>query len=505
MVTHAFQPAGDHARRLSASKLTCRRIPGILFGVRAPSAPARTPCAFHFGTMIRSLPLAASVLAGCLAVPSAGQGEPAAAPPKPAPASSTSAESGPPALSVDEAVLSALRQSPALQIARHERNVGLIGADRNRPGFRPEVNATASQILRSPRVDLPGRPDEVVLPNSSSRVEIDVRQPLYQFGVGGAAGRRATAMANAARMDYRKAELDLVLQVREAVVGLARSQAMAEVARRGRELAKEHVRITREQKERGFQADVDVLEAERQDAEAESGLLQAENGIRLARANVNRVLGRDIDAPLAVAPLGTLPPAPPPLRELLSQAVRQRPEAGALRHNIEAAEEGIKLAKAAGKPRIDLEAAYALQTPTALIPSSGISAGFSITAPLFDGGVRQHTVREAEERVGQLKSARAALEQGIALELETQRFAMDEARARAAVAERGVAAAEKAYEITRLRMELGRAVQVEVLNARLGLQRSLADRASAEFDLRLAEYRLQRALGEGPTLEPAGR
>jgi len=168
---------------------------------------------------------------------------------------------------------------------------------------------------------------------------------------------------------------------------------------------------------------------------------------------------------------------------------------------MQAAEAGVKLARASNQPRVDLEASYALQTRTALVPRSGLAGGLSITAPLFNGAVRRFTTREAEERLAQLRSGLAAAEAGVALELEQQRLAMQEARKRLELTDIAVAHAEKAFEITRLKMERGHAIQLEVLSTRQALQRALGDRAAAENDLRLARARLDRALGEGPSVE----
>src|SRR5690348_3387997 len=110
--------------------------------------------------MIQRRSFSAAVVASCLALPAIG-------------APSDSAES---TLTQDAAIQLALRGSITLQIARHELHVGLIEADRARPAFRPEVTASASQVFRTPRVDLPGRADEVVLPNSISRFEVGVKQ-----------------------------------------------------------------------------------------------------------------------------------------------------------------------------------------------------------------------------------------------------------------------------------------------------------------------------------------
>lgn len=399
-------------------------------------------------------------------------------------------------LSMDEAVTMALRQSPTLEVARRQRNVALIGSDRDRPAFRPEVNATASQVLRTPRVDLPGRPDDVVLPNSHSRLEIGVKQPLFQFGVGSAPELRANAMAAAARSGYRKAELDTARDVQEAFLVTRRTALLLQVAERGAALAHEQVELTRLLRDRGLLADVDLLDAERLEAEAESHRLQAENGQALARANLNRLMGRPVDTSFSLGEAGDLPAEPAPLQALVARASAQRPELAMLRHNREAAEAGIKLAKAAGKPRVSLEAGYALQTETALTPRSGLFGGLSITAPLFNSAVQRFTVREAEERLGQLKGALEEAEQGVALEIEQQRLAMQEARTRRTLAERGIAAAEAAYTITRYKLERGQITQIEVQNARLGLERALSDRAEAEHALRIAHVRLLRAVGE---------
>jgi outer membrane protein TolC len=434
-----------------------------------------------------------SALAGLLFMPALMAGQ-AADPPR-----------GDAFLSQDEAVMMALRQNPTLEVARRERNVALLDADRAKPGFHPEVIATASQYVRAPRVDLPGKADEVVLPNSVSKLEIGVRQPIYQFGAGSAPATRAQAMAGAARTDYRKAELDTVLEVREAYLSVMRAESMLGVAERAKSLAAANTELTKLLESKGLQATVDVLESQRAESEADSRLLQARNGVDLAAANLNRVLGREIDAQVALQPgdREVLPAEPAPLAELASRAMANRPEAASLRHNIAAAEAGTKLAKAAGLPRVNLEAAYALQTETALVPRSGVAAGVSITLPLFNGVVQRQTVYEAQERLAQLKSALKALEQGITLEVQQQRLAMQEARGRMDVADRTIAAAEKAYDITKARLELGRAIQVEVLNARLNLEKALSDRTAAVADLRIAAARLQRALGEGPTLEEA--
>ena len=163
-----------------------------------------------------------------------------------------------------------------------------------------------------------------------------------------------------------------------------------------------------------------------------------------------------------------------------------------------------------GERRIFSGVSFSLAAGEALIVTGRNGAGKSTLLDLLAGrlhpaagrvalsGAGDRTLAECLHYVGHrdaLKSALTAREGGVALEIERQRLAMQEARARMEVAGRAVAAAEKAYEITRAKLELGRAIQVEVESARLALERALGDRATAENDLRLARARLERAVG----------
>lgn len=398
-------------------------------------------------------------------------------------------------LDMTAAVALAVRDNPALKAARHELAAALARAGRDRPGFRPEVVVEGSQFVRTPRVDLPGRRDEVVLPNALSKVELLLRQPLFQFGAGGAPGARAAAMEAAARAEYQRAELDLALEAREAFLRVHWAVSQEAVAEEGLALARTQVALTRTLIAGGLQADVDLLDAQRSEAEAEAAAVLARNGTHLARADFNRVLGRPLETPVELEPAAAPPPAPEPLADLTPGALERRPETAALRHQIRAGEAGIRLAKAARLPRVDLEAAYALQTETALVPRSGVAAGVTVRVPVFNGAVDRHTVREAEERVAQLRAALAAREQAVALEIEQQRLAWTAASARLEAARRAVGFAAKAHEISLLRLERGRATQIEAAGARLALVRARAEAATAEHELRLAGVRLQRALG----------
>src|SRR5207237_654735 len=77
----------------------------------------------------------------------------------------------------------------------------------------------------------------------------------------------------------------------------------------------------------------------------------------LAAAALNRLIGRPLGQPLAVAPVEE-PGLPPPEPEALA-AAEQRPDVRALAAQAAVAEEGAKLARAQAAPSVNLTAGYA--------------------------------------------------------------------------------------------------------------------------------------------------
>ena len=124
------------------------------------------------------------------------------------------------------------------------------------------------------------------------------------------------------------------------------------------------------------------------------------------------------------------------------------------------------------------------------------TVGIGFQWRLFDSG-------QLEARTGALRSrARAAkqrlvdLRSSVALEVETAFYNRDEAAARIHAAATAVAQAEENIRIARELYSSGLGTNNQVLDAETLRVISLTNRDDAGFDLLVAQYRLQRALGE---------
>lgn len=383
-----------------------------------------------------------------------------------------------------------------MRAARFEAQAAQTQTDRERPRARPTLTAQAQGALQGPRVTFPRGTggDATVLPERYGRVELMLEQLLYRPGLG-AARERYGAQTQAHAWERRRTENDVIWEARRAYFQLLTAQAMEEVARGGVEMAQRHLRWTRDMLEAGLSAERDVKASEADLAEAEQGAIKAENGLALARANLNRVLGRAPDAPLTTAP----PPPPPDLPHSLAASVTlalaRRPEIRLLEENLRAARAGAALAGAQAQPTLSARATAVRQTPSAFADENYYAASLVLTWNLLDAGRTRADVQEAKARVGQMEALLEEAKLGIRVEVEKAWRDMREAKARLEAAERQVAAAEAAREVSELRYQVRAATQLEVSGALFQALKARANRAQALFDLHLASADYAHATG----------
>jgi outer membrane protein len=401
-----------------------------------------------------------------------------------------------PALSITDAVRVALQNSPKLRAARMEAQANQAQVERERPVARPDVTLQAEGRLQGPRITFPkaGDGDVTVVPEQYGEVRLTLEQILYRAGLG-AARERYAAQTRGNAWDVLRAQNDLIQEVRKAYFSLLNAQTMADVARGGAELARKQLDQTRLMLEAGTASERDVKAGDADLAEAEQGAIRAENGVALARANLNRVMGRDPSIPVTTATPPPLPEVPSDLQAGITQALQRRPEIKQFEDNLRGARAGVSLARSQSSPTLSARATTATQTPSAFARSHYYAAGLVVTWSPFDTGKVRADVQEAEAQVGRLAALLEEAKIGIRLNVEKAMRDMQEAKSRIATAERQVAAAEAALEVSQLRYQAGSAIQLEVSGSLFKVIQARSNRAQALFDLHQASADYAHATG----------
>lgn len=287
----------------------------------------------------------------------------------------------------------------------------------------PEVAAAALETEAAlARVDAAGRlPDPTFstefrdmtrqrsspLPDELARVEYRIEQEFPLWGKLGLQEDVARAKAGAARQTQRATELEVAARIKTV---FAARYAAFESWRLTRDLSKMVATLadaTQSRYAQGLGEQEDVIRAEVEKTRLRTEMLRFEADQRQTAAQLNALLDRPADAPLA-APLSLrpIPEQASTLPDLLDQGRRDNPAIGAAQSQVAAAEGDRALVERSWYPDVTLGATF-----QQFVDQSGRSPGYEALigakVPL-QWGLREAWEREAAANLAAARRRRDA-------------------------------------------------------------------------------------------------
>ena len=311
------------------------------------------------------------------------------------------------------------------------------------------------------------------------------------------------ALANA-RVEI--AQRGLVLTVTRNYYTFLTSQRKYGTAQQSVQQAQRFLEITQQQENAGQAAHSDVVKAQIQYEQQRQAFQEATLGVDNARLNLAVLLFPDFNENFNVVDDLDSAQALPPFPEIQSMAAEANPELRAAQAALRQASFDVRVAKNAFLPAIAIDAVYgieanafAVRSRAAAFPEAGVlpNLGFFITAnftlPVFDWGIRQSKVRQAETRERQSQVELTQTQRVLLANLYL--YYNESLTARAAVdVSRGAAElATESLRLVNLRYQAGESTALEVVDA----QKTLVDTHNAYDD---AQTRYRVALSQLQTL-----
>ncbi|MCZ6493423.1 MAG: TolC family protein, partial [Planctomycetota bacterium] len=187
------------------------------------------------------------------------------------------------------------------------------------------------------------------------------------------------------------------------------------------------------------------------------------------------------------------------------QALIQRPDLIALRHQVQAQKAAIGIAGSRLGPQVDLKASYRGVT--------GVDDGTTkddamlfveFRIPLYEGGVLRARKRKALLQLRETEQRLRAAERGALGELERAVLDLKASEPRIQAARRAVQLAEESLRVEREKFAQGRGTSNDLLLAEGALLRARTELAVALADSQIALAALNFALGEDPVSVAGG-
>lgn len=423
-------------------------------------------------------------------------------------------------LTPDESVRLGLERSARVRAAEAEAAEARARWREVRAGLLPAVRVQGSYTrldgdIPDAEFTLPGLDTTfTLLPIERDRyhTEVSVEQPLFAGGRLRAGVRSAERAAAAAEWAETGARADAALDVRSAYWTLHGALAALEATDAALAQVEEHLREMQRRYEEGAVLRSELLAAQTRRSEVQLERVESDNAVRVARLELNRLLG--LPAGTEVVPavaVGDGPPEPPARLPAgagseedaaAEEVVAARPELRALTERVAALRAQEAAARGGRLPELAFVGRYIYARPNPYVFTEQgafrgtLEAGVSVRWSVWEGGARAARVAQAGERV---RAAEARLEEArelAAVDVSRQYLEVRRAAEAVAVAVEHVEHATEALRVTRQQFAEGVALSAQVLEAEAAYRQARARHARARAEDAIARATLLRALGE---------
>lgn len=331
----------------------------------------------------------------------------------------------------------------------------------------------------------------------SGRTNFDM--VLYNFGKREGTVQSARNNLEASLSNFRTAEDDIILAVREAYFGHLQAQALVKVRE---ETVKDRELLVRRAQgfyEVGTRPKIDVARAESNLFNARADLIAAQNGVRLAWATLKNAMGAPDFPEQPLAEERAITPVTVTLLQARDAAFSARPELKGFEAQRKAQDQRIAVARRNHLPDILFHADYGRQNSNReanILPLQPVwTVQFRLNIPIFDGFRTTHKIEEELRNYYSVRAQEEEKKQQIALEVEQSYLRLIETQERIKATEAAVRAAKENLDLANGRYQVGVGSIIEITEAQTLYTDAQTNYIRVLYDYKIAEAQLTRAMG----------
>jgi outer membrane protein len=414
--------------------------------------------------------------------------------------SSTGSSSSEDILTIEQCIEIALKNSYEIAIGRGSLNKAEIDLKDAKAARLPELDLTGGYNLNDTYSRLEWDENHYDLALSASITPYNGARTRINVG-------KSQALLDSAKENYRLTEITLVLEVINKYYNLFEASELLKLKRESLSQKKKHLEFAEAQFTLGLVPKADILKAGVEVANAEVELLQAEGNLELARAELNDVMGIDLENPTKIKPIAFTKEEPIDFTTCLKEALTNRPEILQQEAHLTINQYNLKLAQKDRLPSFAITGTYNVYADklTGSRSDSGnwdestdwaIGIGFSF--PLFEGGIRSRALQTATIDLNEAELNYLELKKEINLEVKLAHLNLATAFKKIELTEKQVKSAEVNYNAALGRYKIGIASITEVIDAELALSNSKVNHIQALYEYLLAQAVLKKNMGKFP-------
>jgi len=411
-------------------------------------------------------------------------------------------------LTLEQSIAIALERSPLFHSAQAEITRTDFLQKSARADFFPKLTTgyNFTQLNEPPHSNVPAYgsvPAHTVTtgPLHTYVWDVTVEQPLFTGWSITATHQLAKLGFDIAKVQEIQAKLDLVKNVKVGYFALLKAEKILGVAIQTEKQVGEHYKVAQSFFEVGIIPKNDLLQSEVQFAQAKQGLIQADNGVSIAKSTFNTILRRDVKEPVEVVDILSYTPSTEALDDCIHLAYLNRPELKEMALKTEEARKQITLAKSPFYPSLSLQLYYAKQgdTPdvhgTSFQDEESWNIFTSLNWTLWEWGKTYYSVNASKIGLIQAEDAQVQVRDAVSLEVKNAFLKLQESEKNIKVTVTAIDSAEENFRLNEARYKEQIATTTDVMDAQTLLTQAQINYYNALSDYNIARAQLERAMG----------
>jgi outer membrane protein len=411
--------------------------------------------------------------------------------------------SSPRVVSLEEAQRLALERQPQLRAAHGSTQAAQGRVEQSRSPLLPQLSASAdyerttqNYLFRPGGIQRPGQTtswSSVGFTDSA----ITLTQLLWDFGQSSNRWRSAEASARSAGDQERTTRQQTILGVRTAFFNAVAFKELLAVARETLANQRNHLLQIEGFVRAGTRPFIDLSQARADFANAEVQVVNADNAYQRSKLLLNQAMGVEGQIDYDV-PSEALPPQPGEdgaLEPLLQIALQARPEVASATEQVKAQQLLIRSARGSYAPSVSV---WASGVQTAATGSGYVgwdaAVGVSLTWNLFQGGLTNGMVHEAEGNLATAAAQLDVLRQQVRVDVDQALLAIRAAKAAVSSSRNALTAARQRLSLAEGRYRNGSGSVIELGDAQIAAANAAAQVVQTDFQLSTARAQFVFAL-----------
>ena len=413
------------------------------------------------------------------------------------------------ALNLDDIIEIALARSPGLQAARHQVEASDSGVAIAKGEHWGKMNLFAEDLyagfddtnerrLIRRAFLFSERTQDDVFGRNTITAGVSYRIPLYTGGRLTAQVELSEFAARASRHQLQQTTDDLILNLSNTYYTLLRLVEDIKVTEASAKALQESKRIIARTVEVGRRPKLDLLKVNTRLASVRQALIRRRNAETVAQGVLASLMGLE-DVTQRFRLVGPLKYVPQPhdLHQNIKEALGRRPAYRALDQEVSIAERRVRIAESRKLPQVSLGVVYqgATNDEDMRRIQDDFTASLGFRIPIDTGGVLSGRVAQAKARLARTRAKLNRLRLTVSQQIQRAFFRVKDAEERSVAAKSALQEAGEALRIERLKLDVGKGIIEDLLDAQRAELEAQANYFAAMADANIASVTLRNAIG----------